>query len=219
MKVKIGKYRSFFGPYQLAEVLCFWAKKEKDEYGFKRNSDFVHRLGNFLSHGSFEDYERKNDTSLYKFLVWIDSKKKRKIHVKIDKWDTWNVDYTLSLIIVPLLEKYIENLSGGPLVDDEDVPENIRSTNAKPKENEYDFDEFWYDRWKYVLEEILWAHRQIINDDGESQFYDHSQVDDNSDLNEQISKLKVDRIGLEEYNKRIGNGLRLFGKYYRAIWL
>ena len=29
MKITIGPYKSWYGPYQLAETLCFWAKEEK----------------------------------------------------------------------------------------------------------------------------------------------------------------------------------------------
>jgi len=54
MKVYIGPYKNWFGPYQLAETLCFWAKKEKDEYGFERTPDWVHNFGEWLAHGSVE---------------------------------------------------------------------------------------------------------------------------------------------------------------------
>ena len=54
MKVYIGKYKDWFGPYQLAELLCFWAKKEKDEYGFEHTADWVHNFGEWLAHGSIE---------------------------------------------------------------------------------------------------------------------------------------------------------------------
>lgn len=78
MKVKIGKYTSWFGPYQLAETLCFWAKEEKDEYGFPKKPDWVHNFGEWLAHGSVEpeaevgeirswDRER-HYTWLYKFF-------------------------------------------------------------------------------------------------------------------------------------------------------
>ena len=37
MRVKIGNYTNWFGPYQLAEKLCFWAKPVEGEYGIKAN--------------------------------------------------------------------------------------------------------------------------------------------------------------------------------------
>ena len=39
MKAHIGPYKSWFGPYQLAELLCFWAKDVEDEYGMKSKPD------------------------------------------------------------------------------------------------------------------------------------------------------------------------------------
>jgi len=43
MHVKIGKYKNWFGPYQLAEAIMFWVPKEKDEYGFPHTADRVHK--------------------------------------------------------------------------------------------------------------------------------------------------------------------------------
>ena len=45
MKVYIGPYRSCIGPYQIAETLCFWAKKEKDKHGFEHTADWVYNFG------------------------------------------------------------------------------------------------------------------------------------------------------------------------------
>jgi hypothetical protein len=54
MKVKIGPYTNWFGPYQLAELLCFWAKEEKNEFGIPRKPDWVHNFGEWLAHGDIE---------------------------------------------------------------------------------------------------------------------------------------------------------------------
>ena len=91
MKVYIGPYKNWFGPYQLAELLCFWAKKEKDEYGIEREPDWVHNFGEWLAHGEIEKEDPKAITSwnknrhntwLYKLLLWIESKRKRIVYVK-----------------------------------------------------------------------------------------------------------------------------------------
>ena len=49
MKVYIGPYKNWVGPYQIAEALCFWAKPVKDEYNFKRIPDWLHNFGTWLS--------------------------------------------------------------------------------------------------------------------------------------------------------------------------
>ena len=78
MKVFIGKYKNYLGPYQIAEMLCFWAPKQKDEYGFKSKPDWVHNFGTWLSVDKNGD-----DSWLTKVCQWVDSKKGRKIKIKL----------------------------------------------------------------------------------------------------------------------------------------
>ena len=66
---------------------------------------------------------------------------------------------------------------------------------------------------------MILAFEQIADDDNDGKFYDHSGVDENEpDINVRARQLKVDREGLDEHHKRINNGTRLFGKYYRSLW-
>jgi len=114
MKVKIGGYPRWFGPYQLADAICFWVKEVKDEDGMTCKPNWVHKFGELLAHGSiepetqvgerkkFSDHTRHN-TVLSKFLSWIHSKQHRKIDVRIDHSDTWSMDHTLSYVILPML--------------------------------------------------------------------------------------------------------------------
>ena len=143
--------------------------------------------------------------------------KKRKIKIEIDPYDTWALDHTLSLIAVPLLKQLKETKHGAPPVDDEDVPEELRSTSAKPKENEWDIDSNHFARWDWVMDEMIWAHEQVVKDD-DSEFYDESNVDTSKPFFEQVEQTKFNSEGYDAYNKRIDNGLRLFGKYYRGLW-
>ena len=39
-------------------------------------------------------------------------------YVKIDYWDTWSMDHTLSYIIVPMLKQLKATKHGAPYVDD-----------------------------------------------------------------------------------------------------
>ena len=233
MKVKIGPYKNWFGPYQLAEVLCFWAKKEKDEYGFPRKPDWVHNFGEWIAHGKVLPEpkvgeihswdEDRHNTLLYKLLLWIDSFKRRKIQVRIDRYDTWSMDHTLAYIIVPMLEQLKETKHGAPFVDDKDVPKELKSTSAPPKENEWDTDENHFKRWDYVLDEMIWSFKQKVTDHWESQYYTDTgetkmvkEEDGNYRMVE--SGIDIDRKGLEAHQKRMSNGFRLFGKYYENLW-
>lgn len=144
--------------------------------------------------------------------------KERKISVQIDKWDTWNADHTLAIIIAPLLQKMKEDKQGAPHVDDVDVPLHLRSTAAPTKENDWDTDQNWHLRWDYVLDEMLWAMQQIALHDNDDQFYDHSDVDGSKGVMEQVAAIKVDIEGLNAHHERIQKGCELFGKYFQALW-
>jgi len=237
MKVKIGKYKNWFGPYQLAELICFWVPNKKDEHGFSDKPDWVHKFGEWLAHGSIEPeskvgeitkaFKDRPETWLYKFLLWIDSnKKKRTIKIHIDKWDTWNMDHTLSLIIVPMLKQLKETKHGAPDVDDEDVPEHLRSTAAPRTENEWDTDDNYFKRWDWVIDEMIFAFECKAFDDWNQQFW-------TGEIDQQWKKLengnfqvvhgpnhtaKYDAEGADKFHARIKNGFRLFGKYYEGLW-
>ena len=146
MYIKIGPYKNWIGPYQLTDLLQKVGVSE----------DQCDKLGMWLS-----------GTKLSNFCTWVDSKRKRKIQVRIDKYDTWNMESTLSYIIIPMLKQLKETKHGSPSVDDADVQKELRSTSVPEKENEGDIDDNWHDRWDWVLDEMIWAFEQI-NEDWES---------------------------------------------------
>jgi hypothetical protein len=159
------------------------------------------RLGRFANEEDSEDFERDED-------------------IVIHPYDTWNMDHTLAIIIVPMLKQLKETKHGAPNVDCIDVPMKLQPTQLEVVRyrEEGVTDKNFFNRWDYVMDEMIWAFEQIVDDNNEDQFYDHSEVDDNADINQRAKQLKVDREGLEAHNKRIENGLKLFGKYYRNLW-
>lgn len=226
MKVNIGPYRNFVGPYQIAEMLCFWVKEEKDEIGYPKKPDWVHDFGTWLSGGE------EKDSVLMKLCTWIESKRKRTIKVRIDNYDVWSMDHTLAYIILPMLKKLKDNKHGAGFVDDEDVPEDLRSTNAPPKENEYDTDANHFKRWDWVLDEMIQAFECKVDDSWEDQYHsgvhdivwEVSSTDENGKPKLYQMKdgpkntYKCDYEALEKHGKRNQNGYRLFGKYYSNLW-
>ena len=226
MRVKIGPYRSWIGPYQIAETLCFWAKKETDEYGLKHTADWVHNFGKWLSGG--ED----KDSWLQKFCIWVESKRTRTIKVKIDRWDTWSMDHTLAHIILPMLNQLKETRHGSPFVQDEDVPEELRSTNAEPKENEYDTDSNHHKRWEWVMDEMIFAFECELDDSWKDKFrsgvmdtvWTPTSFDDDGkpklyQMNDGPNHTyECDYEGMKIVQDRINNGFRLFGTYYSGLW-
>ena len=148
MKVHIGPYLNYFGPYQLAEKLKY--------LGF--SEDTQHKVGEILY-----------DTWVEKVLHKMDQKfKHRKMDVTIDKYDIWSMDSTLAHIIVPMLKQLKESTHGAPNVDDEDVSESLQATSDPPTEEE-GVDDNHFKRWDYVLDEMIWSFSQI-NEEGENQY-------------------------------------------------
>lgn len=189
MKVYIGPYKNWFGPYQLAEKIFFWMNKEDDR---------IDKLGDRLA----------KITPLCRFFDWFHEKNERKIKIRIDEYDTWNMDHTLALITLPMLKKLRASKHGAPFVDDEDVPEHLRSTAAKPKENEWDTDDNHYLRWDWAMDEMIYAFEKQLDDDWDMEIYKRGTE---GWTEEKLSERK-------EIQKRISNGFRLFGKYYQALW-
>jgi hypothetical protein len=213
MKVKIGKYKNWIGPYQIAEKILFWMDKHEDHR--------VHEFGRWLS-----ENKHGEDSLLTKVCQWIHNKQKRTVKIKLDPWDDWSADHTMALIIHPLLVQLKNSKMGAPNTEDEDVPEHLRSTAAPAKENEWDTDENWFKRWEWILDEMIWTFEQLASDDIESQFY-HHEFGKNDKVPEgwqwvdgfgRVEGFWVDRPGEEIHAKRIDNGLRLFGRYYRGLW-
>jgi hypothetical protein len=140
-------------------------------------------------------------------------------YVKIDCWDTWSMDYTLSHIIVPMLKQLKETKHGAPFVDDEDVPEELKSTSAPPKESDYETDDNHFKRWDWVLDEMIWSFEQNLDTNSEEKFFDHSKWDEkDKDFGNNLHKIKIDQEGLKTHQDRKKNGFRLFGKYYQGLW-
>lgn len=210
MKVKIGKPVKWIGSYQIAEFIMFWEP---------RHSDRVHNFGKWLSGG-------EKDSMLQKFCNWVYNKRKQKIKVKVDHWDIWNVDDTLSNIILPLLLKYREEINGSPPVDNEDVPKELHNPTTDKFDSE---DGNYFKRWEWIVDELIWTFQQLqMGSDWEDVYvsgdYDmeFSPIDDGGVYytmkpgpNHTYS---VDWEGQMNHAKRIKNGLRLFGKYYQGLW-
>lgn len=150
-------------------------------------------------------------------------------YVQIDRWDTWSMDHTLSDIILPMLKQLKDTKHGSPFVDDEDVPEYLHSHMAQPKEHEWDTDSLHHMRWDWVLKEMIWAFEQKVADDAEGQFFVYEEMDEIpttraerrqwiEEFNERAKRTKYDEAGHRAWQARKANGLRLFGKYYEALW-
>jgi hypothetical protein len=217
MKVYFNGYPNpWLSPYTIIDHAFFWtpwSKCHRDQ-GIVEDRDFVDRPA------WVEPWAERLDPICQMIRRVRETINPQIRLVKIDPYDTWSMDHTLAHIIHPMLIQLQATKHGAPFTDDEDVPEQLRSTSAPPRENEWDTDANHFARWDWILAEMIWAFAQKLRDDDEAEFYDHSEsnLTDWEHINERLGKIKVDRTGLKTHQDRKANGFRLFGKYYQALW-
>ena len=143
------------------------------------------------------------------------NKGKRKMNIKIDKWDSWNADHTLALIIHPVLVQLHKTTHGYP---------GEKGMTAK--------------KWNVILEKMIFAFNELKKDDWMDRFYsgksdvleycidkNHKKVakDDPTCIGSTMKKgpndtTKFDKKGCATQYKKIVEGTMLFGKYYQHLW-
>ena len=218
MKVYISKYRDhWLSPYTICEKICWWREIDYDE-------PWVQRVNKVL--GPVMDIYKKILDFVHPPINYV----------KIDNYDTWSMDSTLTPIILPMLKQLKETKHGAPFTEDEDVPERLRSTTkaaVKSKKESWDTDCNHFKRWDWILDEMIWAFEQLADDEWEAQF--HTGTSDivwvpSKELDAKGKPLtyemksgpkdtrKWDKKGYMKHSARIDNGTRLFGKYFRALW-
>lgn len=235
MKVYLSKPKDHWvSPYTIIKYICFW---EKD--------DSV-----FYNHENLPDapYDKWIDRLSYvsNAIKWVWDKVDPEIKViKIDYWDTWSMDITLSPIILPMLKQLKADKHGSPQVDVEDVPFALQHEGYSEWDDQLQLDfgdkeqfhtESWeitHKRWDWVMDEMIWTFEQLHPDnDWEAQytsgvFDTYSEVckrDENGKAllfqmkNGPNHTYKVDWDARNKHQERINNGLRLFGKYYQGLW-
>lgn len=179
MKVYIGPYLKWIGPYQLARYFPKFMRQHIEE-----------------------------SKLLYKICNYIYEITKRKTIVRIDSYDTWNVDYTLSLIIVPMIKQLKETSHSYAEVEEKDLPESIEPCSL--------------DAWNWALDMMIEAFESDINKDWEKEFtsgeMDYKIADSGEIVEGPNHTYKLDREGFEKKAAKIKRGRELFAKYYNNLW-
>lgn len=143
-------------------------------------------IGPYPKHRWYHNY-------LYKWFGYAPDQTK---YIKIDRWDSWSADYTLAEIILPVLVQLKDEQQGAPFVDPEDVPEFLQPSHIVEGDS---VDNTHFDRWEWVLDEMIYAFDCKVNKDGVFMRFE-------------------DRDEMRKEQDRISNGFRLFGKYYENLW-
>jgi len=149
----------------------------------------------------------------------------QKVKVRIDPWDTWSMDHTLSPIIHPMLVQLKATNHGAPFVDNKHVPKELHASKKELSayRNKGDVDDHHFERWNWVMDEMIWAFEQKTLDDWEAQYYEYEDVpvdDTSTDFGERLG-LKLlwrDEEGRQGHQKRMSNGFKLFGIFYENLW-
>ena len=205
MKVKIGSYPNRL----ICNIHSNHMNKKYGYNGMEGNQSYEDHVLEAIDDGIQRVYDVFN-------WIWFD-RRTQQIKVRIDRWDTWSMDHTLAHIVLPMLVQLKATKHGAPWVDDEDVPEELRSTSAPPKENEYDTDDFHFKRWDWVLDEMIWAFNQKCRDHWEDDYYgDYDEDQKNGSMAGSFEW--IDHEGMKAHQERMTNGFRLFGKYYENLW-
>ena len=172
MKVYISKYRNhWISPYTILEKVCFWEKDKDVFYNLEEKPDH-----------KYEKWVNRLNPICVGLQKILDIVHPRIQYIKIDPYDTWNMDSTLAPIILPMLKQLKESKHGSPIVDDEDIPFEMRTTNHEEYEEQNAFDFYhepqparWansiHDRWDWVMGEMIWAFEQLCDEDHDAQFH------------------------------------------------
>ena len=160
--------------------------------------------------------------------------KERKIDIRIDRWDTWSMDHTLALIILPMLKQLKATKHGAP----GSIVEFQQTSDQYPqlvfdfyKEGNDDAWEAGHQHWMEILDKMIWSFEQVLEDDWEEQYWlvkpeiDWDDLSDKDGFDEKgfkEIKWKVrgecDWKGRYEHQERITEGLKLFGFYFEDLW-
>lgn len=244
MRVYINRYKDhWISPYTILDYLFFWTDWSKcNRWTLKQTlADEARAVkgekSQYVDHPEWVDRWSDLLVPLSRAIQWVWDRVDHKIdYVKIDRWDTWSMDHTLGRIALPMLRQLKATKHGAPLVDDEDVPEHLRSTAAPPRENEYDVDDNHFLRWDWVMDEMIFAFEHRLDDSWQDQYRsgEHDLVwtpvdaDGNEVPRGEHRYFRMDRGPSDTYEcdydairkveERIQNGFRLFGKYYQGLW-
>lgn len=165
---------------------------------------------------------------------------KRRISVEIDNFDTWGLDHTLALIILPALIQLKQTKHGVPSEFVQriggDTDRNYCFDFIKEDENEV-FDKMC-EKWEEVLDKMIWSFQQLSIDEDYDSKYHHGKMKLGWKKTEKQYPNPVtgqmehmyemvdenpgghwyDHVGHMMHEERIQEGLELFGKYYRNLW-
>ena len=74
----------------------------------------------------------------------------------VEDHDTWNADYLLCCILVPLLVRFRKDINGGPAIDSKDLPEKMQ--------NKWGDTRYGLEHWHWILGEMIHGFKHALDD-------------------------------------------------------
>jgi len=225
MKIKIG-------PYPNRAICNLYTNYMNKKYGYVNWPEYKQKGLRVKAQPFAEAWREKAEDiiqSIYNCTInlFLD-RRVQKVKVRIDPWDTWSMDHTLANIILPMLKQLKATKHGAPWVAVADVPKELRPTKKQLMDYQKDgtTDPKFFERWDWVLDEMIFAFNSKVDDSWEEQFESGTSdlqwkklENGNSQMVEGPNHTRVyDWEGREKYHERIKNGFRLFGSYYENLW-
>ena len=109
MIVYINGYKDhWISPYTILDYAFFWTEWSKcnRNKSFQDSIDVKNDTKKFVERPEWVDKWADRLEPISCVIRWVWDKIDRKIdYVKIDRWDTWSMDHTLSYIILPMLKQ------------------------------------------------------------------------------------------------------------------
>ena len=206
MKIKISNYPN--------RLICnLHSNHMNKKYGYvdwPDNQDYEDHVLEAIDDGIQSVYNVFN-------WIWFD-RRTQKVSVKIHNYDTWSMDHTLAPIILPMLVQLKETKHGAPFVDLKDVPKELHGKKLTKKQKEQgDVDDKHFERWDWIMDEMIWAFEQKNRDHWEEDYYGpYIEGEGGEPLGGRFEW--TDDEGRKKHQERMTNGFRLFGTYFENLW-
>lgn len=167
------------------------------------------------------------------------SRRLPRVNIEIEAFDTYSLDHTLALIILPALIE-LKNAK-------QSIPIEFGDVGGDHSSPQYCFDfyndthpeafEKGIEHWEEVLDKMIWSFQQIVEDNYSNQYHhgelkwDWEETDEDmfnpiTNTTEKAYRMVdlnpgehwYDSEGHKLHEERIQEGLELFGKYYNSLW-
>lgn len=164
----------------------------------------------------------------------------RRINIEIDEFDTWGLDHTLALVILPALIQLKNTKQGVPSEFIEDIAASYHSQKVFDfiHDDENEVFQMGCDKWDETMDKMIWSFQQLAIDENYDSKYHHGNMKTewvptgDKMLNPVNGKMEdtfemvdtnpdehwYDHVGHRLHEDRIQEGLELFGQYFRSLW-